>query len=84
MAYIKLSINPSPTNAYPESVWKLYDKQKDYKSWFSKDPNGFPQRTTEDLSFTPDQVLAYLDLGEFVVTNYQSKLLEALEGKPPK
>jgi hypothetical protein len=35
----------------------------------SENHHDFPQRTTADQSYTPDQVIAYRELGYFIVTN---------------
>jgi hypothetical protein len=78
VAYIKLSIDTSKMNVYPTAVRTFYTKHKLDKSCFSGDPNGFPQHSTEDQSFTSDQVLAYLELGHFILTDNTTNLLGAL------
>ena len=80
VTYIKLSINgeliakdkEKATDFYGEDLVDYYVKSKNnecgqWLSWFM--PCEFPQYTTTDQSYLPDQFKAYIDLGYSIVRN---------------
>jgi hypothetical protein len=81
VAYIKLSLDASKPELYSDAIRKYHAEHRCDRTSNGK-PNGFPQHSTADQSFTPDQVQAYHDLGRFMVTNYQAKLFQALKLRP--
>jgi hypothetical protein len=68
VVYIKLSIQADKLRTYPQDVAQYYLKTLD-RSQFGQS-SAFPQESTLDQSYNPKQVLAYHDLGRFIVNQY--------------
>jgi len=97
VAYIKLSLNPKMLTdscgeeTYPPEIVNYYDESKSRISNTARllgMKDVFPQEITEDLSYTPQQVEAYHELGLLTVTLHEYALLKALgmeqDQKQPK
>jgi hypothetical protein len=70
VVYIKLSIDKqklSGNEGYGHEIKDFYAKHEN-----------FPQQTTTDQSYTPDQVVAYRELGCFIVQTHKAEIRNAL------
>ncbi len=68
VVYIKLSLNANRLADYPLTVSNYYNKTRGSRTSVFI-PSEFPQESTEDLSYTPEQSLAYHELGRYIVTS---------------
>jgi hypothetical protein len=78
VAYIKLSIdaNKLANNEYDEDIRNYYYGTTNVVQWGQT--SVFPQESTLDQSYTPNQVLAYHELGCYIITNNEQTLRDAL------
>ena len=68
VAFIKLSLDLGKlTNGYDMAVTDYYYSTLNHKQITQS--SVFPQESTLDQSYGPEQVVAYHDLGRFIVTN---------------
>jgi len=65
--YIKLSLNAARLDQYPQAVGDYYIATQKQTEFFQS--SAFPQESTTDQSYFPEQVTAYRELGRFIVTN---------------
>src|SRR3569833_1981089 len=75
VTYIKLSLDMDKLDSYPGSIRDYYEKHKNDTMWDipGQETSAFPHRTTKDLSYTPDEIQAYQDLGYLFVTQNAHK-----------
>jgi hypothetical protein len=71
VTYIKLSLDPSKLDAYPNTVSSYFTKKKNsFKDLIGYQNSPFPHEDTSDISYGKDQFSAYRDLGYHIVTTY--------------
>lgn len=66
--YVLLSMNTNQLDNYPGVIKDYYTNTRGKHSGFQL--SEFPKESTRDLSYNPEQVLAYHELGNFIITNY--------------
>jgi hypothetical protein len=78
VVYIKLSIDPKKVavDEYPPEVKSFFLAHQ--FDTFVDQPDSFPQRTTADQTYPPDEVVAYRALGNFIVRENQNEIRAAL------
>jgi len=65
--YILLSMNTNQLRSYPGVIKDYYKRTRGKSS--GGQLSEFPMESTRDLSYYPEQVLAYHELGNYIVTN---------------
>jgi Patatin-like phospholipase len=65
--YVLLSMNTNQLGSYPGVIPNYYNTTRGKTSGLQL--SEFPMESTRDLSYYPEQVLAYHELGNYIITN---------------